>query len=349
MIWPSLFEGGLAMVSKRLTQVSFASLLAVGLSLGACSPYVYKEEIATFRNGVKDSLQSFGALQPQYTAWATEQRNRQLLTAFNQTGAVPSTSEGCLQLRQKYELAFTESGAPAGELLSAADYAACTVTPVPRTDPNKGLPNLQALGGALNAYVAGLEAVTNAGDEAALQDAFGALNTSAKSLLATVNEELAKRSEPALEAFGSLVYQAGLTYLRQRRFDALKQAVNVNDPVVGRAADLLAEAAFDIYGPTVTDRAQALEAAERKALEADAANYVAVWSDIDKARAAYVGAIQDSPVYAFHRIKTTHGALRASLNDPTNREQLEALYENAAALKKAAEAALKVVQQDEGQ
>jgi hypothetical protein len=118
--------------------------------------------------------------------------------------------------------------------------------------------------------------------------------------------------------------------------------------VVGRAADLLAEAAFDIYGPTVTDREQALEAAERKALEADAGNYVAVWSDIDKARAAYVGAIQDSPVYAFHRIKTTHGALRASLNDPTNREQLEALYENAAALKEAAEAALKVVQQDEG-
>ena len=139
-----------------------------------------------------------------------------------------------------------------------------------------------------------------------------------------------------------------LPLLRQRRFDALKQAVNHNDPVVGQAADLLAEAAFNIYGPTLTDKEEALQAAERKALDTNSDNYVAVWSDIDKARAAFVQAFRDSPVYAFHRIKTTHSALRDSLNDPTNRAQLDALYDNAAALKKAAEAALNAVRKDDG-
>src|SRR3546814_8616804 len=100
------------------------------------------------------------------------------------------------------------------------------------------------MGQALKDDGAALPALTDAEDEAALEQAVGQLNASATSLLTTVNEELAERSRPRLEAVGALVYQAGLTYLRQRRFDALKQAVNENDAVVATAADLLAEATF---------------------------------------------------------------------------------------------------------
>src|SRR3546814_16529933 len=111
--------------------------------------------------------------------------------------------------------------------------------------------------------------LTDAEDEASLEQAFGQLNASATSLLATVNEELAARSEPPLESAGALVYQAGLTYLRQRRFDALKQAVNANHAVVATAADLLAEAAPYIYRPTLGENQVQLEKAENMTRESN--------------------------------------------------------------------------------
>ena len=327
---------------------SRAALLIICLALGACSPYVYKDEVATFGQGVDASVQAFQSLMPQYTAWATEQRDKQLLREFESNQTKPSVFDGCEVLRREYLSRFAKSGASAGDLLTVENYAACHVTPVPRTDPDEGLPNLTALGVALKSYAAGLAALTNSEDEAAVQSAFGQLNTSAKSLLTSVNEELSEKNEATLDAVGALVYQVGLTYLRQRRFDALKQAVNDNDHVVGRAADLLAEGAFNIYNPTLTAKKAALNEAENKAVSVTAGDFVTVWSNIDKARDAYVKAFQDSPIYAFANIKATHTALRDSVNNPANRAQLDALHENAVALKKAAEAALEAVRNNDG-
>src|SRR3546814_19930354 len=73
-----------------------------------------------------------------------------------------------------------------------------------------------------------------------------------------------------------------------------------------------------------------------------------VWSDLNTARDAYGAALRASPIYAFFKIETTHRALRDSVNDPANRAQLEALYGNTLALKKAAEAALQAVRKEDG-
>lgn len=327
---------------------SHAALLIICLALGACSPYIYKDEVATFGQGVDASVQAFQSLMPQYTAWATKKRDKKLLSGFKSNQEKPSTSDHCENLREAYTSRFEKRGASAGDLLTAEDYAACNVTPVPRTDPDKGLPNLTALGVALKSYAAGLAALTNSEDEAALQSAFTQLNTSAKSLLTSVNKKLSEKNEATLDTVGALVYQVGLTYLRQRRFNALKQAVNDNDHVVGRAADLLAKGAFNIYDPTLRAKKDALTDAESKAVSVTAVDFVTVWSNIDKARDAYVKAFQDSPIYAFANIRATHTALRDSVNDPANRAQLDALYENAIALKKAAEAALEAVRSNDG-
>ena len=332
----------------RYQKPSRAALLIICFALGACSPYVYKDEIATFDQGVDASVQAFQSLMPQYTAWATEQRDDELLRGFASNQIKPSVSDGCERLRGKYLSRFAKSGASAGDFLTADEYAACRVTPAPENDPDKGLPNLTALGMALKSYAAGLVALTNAEDEAAVQSAFGQLNTSAKSLLTSVNKELPAKDGAKFDAVGALVYQVGLTYLRQRRFNALKQAVNDNDQVVGRAADLLAEGALNIYDATLTAKKAALNQAENKAVSVTAGDFVTVWSNIDKARDAYVKAFQDSPIYAFANIKATHTALRDSVNDPANRAQLNVLYENAVALTKAAEAALEAVRSDDG-
>lgn len=326
---------------------SHPTLLIVCLALGACSPYVYKDEVAIFGQGVDASVQAFQSLMPQYTTWATEKRDDQLLRGFASNQIKPSVSDGCEVLDQTYGDRFAESGASASDVLTAQDYAACHVTPVPRTDPDKGLPNLTALGVALKSYAAGLAALTNSEDEAALQSAFGQLNTSAKSLLTSANEKLSEKGEATFDAIGALVYQAGLTYLRQRRFNALKQAVNDYDDLVGKAADLLAEGAFDIYAPTLLAKKEVLNKAENKAVSVTAGDFVRIWSDIDNARDAYEKAFQRSPIYAFANIKTLHAALRESVNDPANRAQLSALHENAVAFKKAAEAALEAVRSND--
>jgi hypothetical protein len=217
--------------------------------------------------------------------------------------------------------------------------------------PEAGPANLALLGDSLKAYAGGLVAITTAGDEAALQTAFADFNTGAKSLLESLNAKLEEREEQKYDAIANLVYQAGLTYLRQRRFNALKTAVNDSHDVVTKSAMLLSEAAFNLYGPKINEKSEALAAAERPAADLNPAStiddYVTVWTGIKTASDAYVQAYKDSPAYAFARIAATHAALRESINDPTNQDQLDAAFANAQALKDAAEAALEAVNPDE--
>src|SRR3546814_6801292 len=148
--------------AKVLSTLSLA-LGALVLGLAACSPYVYREEIASFGSGVDTSVAAFTAMTPAYAAWATEQRDGELL-AFARNGDKPLT-EGCDDLELRYEEAFEAAGAPAGDLLTPEDYAACRVTPVPVNDPDKGLPNLEGLGQALKDYAAALFVLTDRSEE----------------------------------------------------------------------------------------------------------------------------------------------------------------------------------------
>lgn len=328
-------------VAGRLLRGVPCVLVVAGLA-GACSPYVYDAEIAAFSEGVDASVATFDALAPRYIAWKTEARDKELQGRFAQ-GIRPSTSEGCEALRPIYESSFADATGVSGDGPSEADYAACHATPTSTIDPEAGLPRLTALGDALKPYVDGLEAISRAEDEAELQSAFTEFNTGAKSLLAAVNQELERDREEAFDTVAQLVYQVGLAYLRQRRFDALKTAVNETHPVVVQAARLLAEGAFDLYGPTITAAKAELTEAENAAVGAAPDTLLAVWTDIRGARDAYVATLRNSPIHAFKKIADTHAALRASLNDPANRDQLDAVLANAKALKKTAESTLKLV------
>src|SRR3546814_2239205 len=75
--------------AKVLSTLSLA-LGALVLGLAACSPYVYREEIASFGSGVDTSVAAFTAMTPAYAAWATEQRDGELL-AFARNGDKPLT------------------------------------------------------------------------------------------------------------------------------------------------------------------------------------------------------------------------------------------------------------------
>src|SRR3546814_17535688 len=85
--------------------------LAIGFGLAACSPYVYREEVAAFGSGVDTSVAAFTAMKPAYTAWATEQRDSQLL-AFARNGEQP-LPEGCEGRGLRNEEGFPQARDPA--------------------------------------------------------------------------------------------------------------------------------------------------------------------------------------------------------------------------------------------
>src|SRR3546814_11415995 len=123
--------------AKVLSTLSLA-LGALVLGLAACSPYVYREEIAGFGSGVDTSVAAFTAMTPAYAAWATEQRDGELL-AFARNGDTPPT-EGCDDLELRYAEAFEAADEPARERLTTEDYAACRLTNVTRHDPTHAHP-----------------------------------------------------------------------------------------------------------------------------------------------------------------------------------------------------------------
>lgn len=330
-----------------LTKVRAGVLVAVLAALSACSPYVYKDEIAAFGGGVDKSVAAFGALHPALVAYETAERDKELL-AFASDNIMPAISDGCEVLRTAYVSRLAKAlENPTGDLLTATDFAACIVEPVPDADPQIGLPNLTALGETLKAYAAALVAITDAGDEEELRSAFTNFNTSAVSLVGAVNKELEKKQKEKVSAMANLVEETGLIFLRQRRFNALKKAVNSSNEVVSTAAILLADAAFAIYGPTLTAKKDALDEAADAATNVPSDTYISVWTSLQTARTAYLQAFKDSPVSAFAKIQTTHEALRKSINNPKNQAQLNATLANAKALKKTAEAALAAIRKND--
>src|SRR3546814_13365557 len=110
------------MVPCRSAKVFSALSLAIGFGLAACSPYVYREEVAAFGSGVDTSVAAFTAMKPAYTAWATEQRDSELL-AFARNGDTHLT-EGCADLEIRYEEAFAHAWAPGGALSPPPDFTA---------------------------------------------------------------------------------------------------------------------------------------------------------------------------------------------------------------------------------
>ena len=321
----------------RAGTAALVACLAAG-----CSPYLYEEEIAVFREGVDRTVASFEALKQ------AERERRVALRddALKAAHAPALVTDGCEALRLKYEEGF---GAEARNVLTEADYQACAVEPAggPSIDPF--LPNLSAIGHGLVAYADGLDAVTDAEDAPALQTAFTEFNASTKELLKAVNRELEAKQAEQFDAVAGLVYRAGVLYLDQRRFSALKRGVNQAHPVVAKAAQLLAEAAFDIHGPAISAHQQRLADLEDATDGKSGDTYLAAWRELQDGTGAYIDLFRNSPVRAFDQLVEAHEALRRSLNDAGSQEQIDHVLTQAKAFRDSATAALALFKDEAGE
>jgi hypothetical protein len=310
------------------------TFLAIALLASACSPYVYQKEIGLFNKGVDDAIASFEELKQKDRARLTAARDENL-----KKQALRIQISGCRELPRKYEDGF---GKEKKNVLTEADYAACKVVPVgePKVDPV--LPNLTAMGGELKRYAAALGAVTNAEDATALQSAFTEFNSSVTGLVEAVNRELAERNKQKFDAIAGLVYQVGIIYLNQRRFNALKKAVNETHPVIETAAGFMSEAAFSIYAPDIQNKTTKLLDLQIEAAKAKTGgdDYVRAWHLLNAERDAYIELFRRSPVGVFRKLTDTHEALRQSVNDPDNVDQIEEVLKTAKAFQSSAQAAL---------
>jgi len=192
----------------------------------------------------------------------------------------------------------------------------------------------------LKHYAVALGAVSNAEDATKLQSAFTEFNTNVKGLLKAVNQELSEKGQQKFDTIAELVYQAGIIYLNQRRCNALKKAVNETHPVIKKAAELLAEGAFDMQGPELSAQNDKLNSLRIAAANKIGDDYVTAWQALKTGRDTYVELFESSPVGVFQKLIDTHEALRQSVNDPKNKDQIEQVLANAKAFHNSAKAAL---------
>jgi len=322
-----------AVCGRVISATRAIALLPIVLFASACSPYIYQKEVGLFGKGVDDSIASFEELKQMERERRVAQRNENL----KKQGATILTSPECDQLRRKYEAGFKER---ARNVLTEADYEACQVAPTgqPRVDPL--LPNLTAMGEGLRRYAAALGAVTNAEDATQFQSAFTEFNSSVTGLLKAVNQELAEKNRQKFDAIAGLVYQAGIAYLNQRRFNALQKAVNDTHPVIKTAAELMAEGAFSMYGPEISKSEERLDQLQSAAASKTGDDYVRAWQALNAERDMYVELFRKSPVGVFQKLVETHEALRKSVSDPGNTDQIQQVLTNAKAFQASAQTAL---------
>ena len=328
MMQGSTIYGPVMYVSRVIV---FAVILLI---VGACSPYIYEKEITLFNKAIDNTVASFKELKQKERERRIAERNENL-KKDNQSIRV---TDGCGELRSKYEKGFTKEHK---NILTRDDYQDCQVIPVGKPKVDSLFPNLTAIGEELKRYAVALGSVSNAEDVNKLQSAFTEFNTNVKGLLKAVNQKLGK-NEKKFDSVAGFVYQAGIIHLNQQRFNALKKAVDETHPVIRKAAELLAEGAFHMHGPELSAQYDQLISLQINATGKTEDDYVTAWQALKAERDTYVELFKSSPVGVFQKLVDTHAALRQSVNDPKNQEQIDQVLANAKEFYDSSKAALEL-------
>lgn len=272
-----------ATLRDRLAPFRTATVFCWLVTLSACAPLTFKEDVAVFGTAVDRTAGAFEALHgrvltkyrndrmadfadekavigvsPRCTGAVTEgqlARDASCLAQWAAYRATPEASRGA-----RPSCAGASESVRGGEPrfydfdgIARAEAAACRIgirtgdgiDAAPLEDAEVLLTHAPRLIAGLKAYAAALGAIADAGDRAALQAAVGKAKDQI-SRLGTRVDNLDGRSSPYVSTIGpvaSLVGAAFLATLEQRRYRALAAVTAGGDPVVTRAAMLLSNVA----------------------------------------------------------------------------------------------------------
>ncbi len=277
----------------HLTTVAMLLVASSWLLVTACSPYVYKDDIATFSKGVDDTAEAFDALH----AKALERYKSLKFEEFADNKDVIVVSSDCTKAVVQGQLVKDTSclaawaayrAAPEGkkpskpactgasESIRGGDYVfydlagvgdkeavICKIGIKTRDgidtaaidDTEVLLTNAPKLLPALKGYAAALVGIADAQDRAALQESVGKAKDQATKLGTTI-DSLDGKSSPFVSTIGpvaDLVGTALVTILDQRRYRALAEVTANADPIVTKAAMILSNVAMPMTALALQD------------------------------------------------------------------------------------------------
>jgi hypothetical protein len=281
------------------------TLLVVLPALGACSPYVYQNEINGFGTGVTAVVSS-------YTAGV--QKVADNFAAEREAGWIASNSRlhilpGCMILKPAGN---PPALPPCGVV--PIDEAALPPSPALLAKLQGDAPIFKALGD----YAAALQAITNASDNDSLTKAVQGANTALSGLanaVAKINPGAKAQAGIATAATGLLGEGINL-YLNERRLTALRRIVPPLQPAIKTIAFYVGEE-LEVVEEQEAGAIQKRLVAEQIALNGPAAQRQTVLTQADADVAALNQLRASDPRKTAAALSTAHAALVAALNDPS--------------------------------
>jgi hypothetical protein len=329
-----------------------AALLLSALLAAACSPQVFKDDIARFKTGVDQSTAAFDGLRRGNQQLAVARLNDRLSrqgvhigvvdddacaeTTFDKLqadsrclaewasfragrGAAPSCSEPARDASggpDFYDLAA----------VGAAETRACELGVVSEGAARSGslavvapLANVARLNDGLRAYAAALASIADGKDEQALQsataDARNALTKAANEIKSLSGAD--STGFAAVGPLSDLVGEALFVALEEHRYLVLRRVVGTADPIIDRSARIISRSAMPLLLPKLREDGTTL----RKAIETfnnnpAGADWITALAKAQKAQAAYLADYDASPTVALAAMADAHHALKLALDDP---------------------------------
>ena len=328
----------------RLAVIRAATATAI-LGLGACSPYLYEDEIKTFSSGVDTAVVSLQTYLDKAAKAHQEQRFANLKKAAA-GGKKIGVSAGCVKLQADLEASLDD---PLSYRIDRSELAKCQVLPVPNPPPGPVYANFNALGQSLQDYAAALGVITNAGDSESLVSASGRLTSKINGLIAEVNKATGSEiSTDSIRPVGNVLREGLTLYLNQRRFDTLKTAVNKAQPAIEQTAMLLARAMTQMFLNDVGQRFLELNDTALMGDTATGDDFVSVWIAAQQKRDVLVQQLKNNPNVILRSLVISHKALVDSINDPADEQQLGAVIQNVKAFYDAARALEMALKPEDG-
>ncbi len=221
----------------NIVRAATMTICIAGIS--ACSPYVYNQEILTFGNGVNSAVSSYQTgqqsvatlvLQDQQADYVKANAKLTLEDGCLDSNALPPSLPGC---------SIVPLGADPSLLSKRTQSEVAAQAQVTRA---------AQIFDALKIYAAALTAVTNATDDATLNQASQSLLTAAGTFSTSVAKVVPEAALPnaVIPPATSLIKMGITSYLDRQRYAALRATVPAMNPFVATAGETMRNALLSI-------------------------------------------------------------------------------------------------------
>ncbi len=321
----------------------------------ACSPYIYKEEIGTFKSGVAQASQMLDAHKEFMEKRALTINRADLIDLESPRLIVPSqcaeiivcmervaksTNRG-KRCSKKYIDDSNLSTGEKNETLDAYRFLqrlaikSCGVRTLNGREveiPTQ-LPAQQKVLATLSRYASALAGIVNAKDKKALSESASKACASTQKLYSVAvasnseRDDSSEKEDRALSAVCGLVTELGIAILDRRRVKVLKSVVNEADSDVGILASYLKNESRKINSIVLRNELEQLRDSVdgTVGLQGKKKEYLLSVDSAVSQKTKFMDVLNNSPESVFSKLADAHQKLKKAVNDPKN--QLEAAIE----------------------